>query len=211
MRRNNPFAVAGREASQRCKAASPPWSGYEGCRSPGDRWEARLKWGSIVVFNPLSATTLASTCFGFEADFTADLRCIPMAVRRKIDLAGVKLKLQHWSELDESERSELLDWEDAPEAIEALRAHLMQRTASLSPGQAKELPRSVDEPWQQSSQLPAVLAASCAQLGLTVQAVDWAKLDELQRFALVKLSHPGHEHRNLSRALVEFGLVDARN
>ena len=172
---------------------------------------SHAEMGGIVVINPLSATTLASTCFGFEADFTADLRCIPMAVRRKIDLAGVKLKLQHWSELDESERSELLDWEDAPEAIEALRAHLMQRTASLSPGQAKELPRSVDEPWQQSSQLPAVLAASCAQLGLTVQAVDWAKLDELQRFALVKLSHPGHEHRNLSRALVEFGLVDARN
>jgi hypothetical protein len=53
---------------------------------------------------------LASTCFDFEADFTADLRCIPMAVRRKLDLAGVKLKLQHWSELDEAERAELLAW-----------------------------------------------------------------------------------------------------
>jgi hypothetical protein len=132
-----------------------------------------------------------------------------MAVRRKIDLAGVKLKLQHWNELDESERTELLAWDDAPAAIEALRAHLMQRTASLSPGQAKELPRSIGEPWQQSSQLPGVLAASCAQLGLSVGVEDWAALDELQRFALVKLSHPGHEHRNLPRALVEFGLGDA--
>jgi hypothetical protein len=32
-------------------------------------------------------------------------------------------------------------------------------------------------------------------------------LNELQRFALVKLSHPGHEHRNLPRALAEFGLL----
>jgi hypothetical protein len=29
-----------------------------------------------------------------------------MAVRRKLDLAGIKLKLQHWSELDEAERAQ---------------------------------------------------------------------------------------------------------
>ncbi|MFO8237419.1 MAG: nitrate reductase associated protein [Prochlorococcaceae cyanobacterium] len=152
---------------------------------------------------------MASTCFSFEADFTADLRCIPMAVRRKLDLAGVKLKLQHWSELSESERGDLLAWGDDPAAIEALRAHLLQRTAALSAGQARELPRPADEPWQQAGQLPEVLAASCAQLGLSVSANDWRALDELQRFALVKLSHPGHEHRNLPRALAEFGLLQA--
>jgi hypothetical protein len=32
-------------------------------------------------------------------------------------------------------------------------------------------------------------------------------LDELERFALLKLSHPGHEHRNLPRALAEFGAL----
>jgi hypothetical protein len=36
----------------------------------------------------------------------------------------------------------------------------------------------------------------------------WQQLNELQRFALVKLSHPGHEHRNLPAALREFGLID---
>ena len=33
------------------------------------------------------ARPLASTCFAFEAEFTVDLRCIPMAVRRQLDLA----------------------------------------------------------------------------------------------------------------------------
>jgi hypothetical protein len=156
---------------------------------------------------PLSGP-LTRTCFGFEADFTADLRCIPMAVRRKLDLAGVKLKLQHWSELGEDERSELLAWPDDAAAIEALREHLLQRTTALSAGQARELPRPAGEPWQQADQLPEVLAASCAQLGLRVRADGWSALDELQRFALVKLSHPGHEHRNLPRALAEFGLLE---
>ena len=146
-------------------------------------------------------------CFGFEADFTTDLRCIPMAVRRKLDLAGVKLKLQHWSELSEGERFALLAWPDDAAGIEALRARLLRRTAELSAGQAGELPRATSEPWQQSQKLPDVLAASCAQLGLRLRPGCWAELDELQRFALVKLSHPGHEHRNLPRALAEFGLI----
>jgi hypothetical protein len=58
---------------------------------------------ALVTAVPLGSP-LASSCFGFEADFTSDLRCIPMAVRRKLDLAGVKLKLQHWSELGDAER-----------------------------------------------------------------------------------------------------------
>jgi hypothetical protein len=166
---------------------------------------------AVVTANPLSPS-LASTCFGFEADFTGDLRCIPMAVRRKLDLAGVKLKLQHWSELGETERQELLAWGDEAAAIEALRTHLLARTAGLSAGQAKELPRPDGaEPWQQADQLPEVLAASCAQLGLPISAAGWAQLNELQRFALVKLSHPGHEHRNLPRALAEFGLLEAHH
>jgi len=161
----------------------------------------------VPVASPPLGSPLASTCFHFEADFTADLRCIPMAVRRKLDLAGVKLKLQHWSELGDSERSDLLAWPDDPAAIEALRQQLLARTTALSAGTAKQLPRASGETWQQGERVPEVLAASCAQLGLEIAPGAWAELDDLQRFALVKLSHPGHEHRNLGRALAEFGLL----
>jgi hypothetical protein len=129
-------------------------------------------------------------------------------VRRKLDLAGVKLKLQHWSELSAAERAELLAWPDDAEAIETLRQHLLARTKTLGPGRAGELPRATAEPWQQWERLPESLVASCAQLGLDLDPGDWATLNELQRFALVKLSHPGHEHRNLPRALAEFGLLE---
>jgi len=146
-------------------------------------------------------------CFGFEADFTADLRCIPMAVRRKLDLAGVKLRLTHWNALSEAERQHLLAWLDDATALKAMRQWLLERTAAMAEGQAKPLEPAVAETWQQSWQLPEALAASCRQLGLTPPEQAWSRLDELERFALVKLSHPGHEHRNLPRALQELGLV----
>ena len=146
-------------------------------------------------------------CFAFEADFTGDLRCIPMAVRRKLDLAGVKLKLVHWHGLEAEERQRLLAWADDPAAIEALRSWLLERSKALPQGPASPLEPAQGCDWQQGDTTPAILSASCQQLGLTLREGGWAELTELQRFALVKLSHPGHEHRNLPLALSDFGLA----
>lgn len=147
--------------------------------------------------------------FAFEAEFSGDLRCIPMAVRRKLDLAGVKLKLVHWHGLSEGERRELLAWSDRPEDLVALREWLLSRSAALPHGPARSLDPVRAADWQQSGELPEALQQSCRQLGLTLCDGGWRRLDELERFALVKLCHPGHEHRNLPRALAEFGLIDA--
>ncbi|MDA9701618.1 nitrate reductase associated protein, partial [Prochlorococcus sp. AH-736-L23] len=38
--------------------------------------------------------------FNFEDDFIKDLRCIPLCVRRKLDLIGIKLKLTHWQDFN---------------------------------------------------------------------------------------------------------------
>ncbi|MFM7676104.1 MAG: nitrate reductase associated protein [Synechococcus sp.] len=152
---------------------------------------------------------LAQRCFAFEANFVHDLRCLPMAVRRKLDLAGVKLKLVHWHGLEPDERQRLLAWPDHATALEDLRRWLLERSAELPQGPARPLPPAQREPWQQTEAVPPVLLASCEQLALRLAAERWSQLDELQRFALVKLSHPGHEHRNLPRALAEFGLLQA--
>jgi len=143
-------------------------------------------------------------CFHFEADFSADLRCIPMAVRRKLDLAGVKLKLVHWHGLEASERQQLLEWSDDPASVISLRHWLLARSADLPDGPAKPLEPAQNTDWQQREQLPLVVEQACTQLALALRAGIWGELDELERFALVKLSHPGHEHRNLPRALEEF-------
>lgn len=145
--------------------------------------------------------------FAFEADFAGDLRCLPMAVRRKLDLAGVKLKLPQWHGLEEEERRRLLAWEDDDSAIAALRTWLLARSATLPDGPARSLEPGPEPEWRRASDWPEPVRRSCSQLGLTPRPGRWAQLDELERFALVKLSHPGHEHRNLPRALAEFAAL----
>jgi hypothetical protein len=150
--------------------------------------------------------SLHDRCFAFEEDFVAGLRCLPMAVRRKLDLAGVKLRLSHWHAFTVEERAELLAWPDHPGAIRDLRLWLQGRTATLADGPARGIEPAAGLDWQQAGDIPERLQAACAQLGASLEPSQWQSLDELQRFALVKLSHPGHEHRNLPRALREFGL-----
>lgn len=146
--------------------------------------------------------------FRFEADFAADLRCLPMAVRRKLDLAGQKLRLSQWHALSDPERQRLLAWEDSAAAIEALADWLQQRSAALPGGSIATMAPPQEEAWQQGgAEWPEPVLRSCAQLNLAIREEGWSELDELQRFALVKLSHPGHEHRNLPRALEEFHLL----
>ena len=142
--------------------------------------------------------------FAFEADFAGDLRCLPMAVRRKLDLAGVKLKLPQWHGLVEEERRRLLAWDDDDGAIAALRVWLLERSATLPDGPARSLTLEPEPEWRRTGDWPEPVLRSCSQLGLTPRPGRWAELDELERFALLKLSHPGHEHRNLPRAMAEF-------
>ena len=45
------------------------------------------------------------------------------------------------------------------------------------------------------------------EFGLIISKQQWKTLTQLQRFALLKLSRPGHESKNFIRAVKEFGLI----
>lgn len=145
----------------------------------------------------------ASRCFAFEADFMGSWRCIPLCVRRKLDLSGIKLKLRHWLALDHQERQQLVDWPDGPQDLRDLAAHLKQRTAGMADGPAGELPIPQVPPWRRS-QPPAGVTAALHTLGQAMDQGQWRRLSELERFALCKLARPGHDHHNLVHALAEF-------
>ena len=150
-----------------------------------------------------STTQSASHCFAFEQDFIGNWRCIPLCVRRKLDLSGVKLKLNHWLALTQDQRQQLVDWPDTTDALLQLRDHLRQCTASMPDGRVKDLDPVTAAPWQQVDQLPEEVADAAAARGIELTSTHWREIRELDRFALCKLVRPGHDHHNLAAAFNE--------
>ena len=145
----------------------------------------------------------ANHCFAFERDFVGTWRCIPLCVRRKLDLMGLKLKLSHWLELSQDQRQELVNWSDAPDDLEQCREHLRLLTRSMADGLAKDLPRAVDTPWQQTNGMPVEVADAAYAYGVLFTHRQWEEITELDRFCLCKLVRPGHDHHNLVAAFKE--------
>ncbi|MEM6522050.1 MAG: nitrate reductase associated protein [Cyanobacteria bacterium P01_C01_bin.70] len=145
--------------------------------------------------------------FQFEADFVESLRCIPMQVRFKLDTCGVKLKLEHWHRFSTRDRERLVTHpcrthSEIADYRELVRSQVLQYT-DIPP---KYLPIDPTPPWLQTSQIPMDVQIQAAKFDTAIAFENWVALSSLQRFALCKLSQPGHENRNFLPALREFGL-----
>jgi hypothetical protein len=144
--------------------------------------------------------------FKFESDFVDTLRCIPMCVRHKLDLAGVKLKLNEWSKLAQSEREYIASLHlNSRAEIQTFRNVVVILTRITS-GAMPSLMDPVTPDWN-STEIPDQVAEKAVSLGVTVSPEAWRNLGELPRFALMKLSRPGHEGKNFVPALEEFGVT----
>lgn len=146
--------------------------------------------------------------FQFEADFVESLRCIPMQVRYKLDTCGIKLKLHHWNQLTPVERQSLIDLPcQTEDQIRAYGDHLQSLVIHRTGSPAPALPHPWDSSWQDRDQVPESVQTQAADHQLTLSLESWSQLSPLQRFALIKLSRSGHEHRNFALALQEFNLL----
>jgi hypothetical protein len=147
--------------------------------------------------------------FQFETDFAGALYCIPMAVRRKLDLCGVKVSLKQWNRFTLEERERLVTREcNTPEETDGYQrevAHLLQTRAGDTP---QFLDRDAGTEWKDTSAVPQRLIDYCQERGVTAPSLtQWAALTELQRFAVFKLTRPGHTNENFIPAMREFGLI----
>jgi hypothetical protein len=140
--------------------------------------------------------------FGFERDFAGSLRCIPMAVRYKLDRAGIKLSLRQWSQVSRDDRTALLEapYDDIP----GFRAKLIALIETKTDEPVKSLVPDLTDPPMPPTQL--VEFAQAQTIAPPTNAA-WSALTPLQRFTLIKLSRAHHDNINFVPALREFGLV----
>lgn len=150
--------------------------------------------------------------FKFEEDFVEDdVRCIPMIVRFKLDTCGIKLKLAEWSKMDVEDRNELAEkWCQSSEEIMAYRTFVQYLVRVRCHQEATPLAIDQDPTWAQLYEVPQLLQDKIAEFNTSISLRQWKALKPLQRFALIKLSAGGHEHKNLYEALCEFHLAGNR-
>jgi len=150
-----------------------------------------------------------ATGFRFEEDFMEDgIRCIPMAVRFKLDASGIKLKLAEWSRFTVTERENLALLPcSSPNEITRYKRYLEQCIRHRTGNAPTYLEAAVSPQWTLLHQVPPGITDKFQELQASITVAQWQALTELQRFALLKLTRPGHENRNFPIAAREFGLL----
>ena len=142
--------------------------------------------------------------FYFEDDFIRYLRCIPLCVRRKLDLIGIKLKLTHWLDFNLNEKTKIVNCPDTQNELLDLKIFLKKITSNSKYGEAKEIERSINQPWQDKNKIPDQVLNAALARGIKISIEKWRNLNELDRFAFCKLIRPDHEHQNLDKAFDEI-------
>jgi hypothetical protein len=143
--------------------------------------------------------------FQFEADIYKSLDCVPMAARRKLDGAGVKVSLEQWKSLSRSERIAICEMpaESANEtaALRDFVSQVVMTRHGTAPKVLAEEKRALARP---PSSPPAELVARAARFGFNLTQSEWDLIDDDERYALVKLGGSGDESHNLWAALSEL-------
>ena len=147
--------------------------------------------------------------FEFESDFARDLRCIPMVVRFKLDRVGIKLSLKQWTKIGQANRHALARLAcNTLEQVAGYRRALVSMVEACTPEPIVNLPLDSVRAWADTARVPDEVArqASSADIDPPTET-QWAMLDTLQRFALLKLARSNHDNHNFKPAMHEFGLL----
>jgi hypothetical protein len=147
--------------------------------------------------------------FVFEGEVHQLLDCVPLTVRRKLDLAALKISLEGWQALSRSERQALchLPVETAEEISvyrEVLEGFCAKAKVPLKP---LVDPDAEARAWNIPS-VPERVKGRAQALQARLDDRVWASLDEESRYALLKLSDPKRNPEKLKAALIELGLLD---
>ena len=136
-------------------------------------------------------------------DVHVALKFMPLAVRRKLDLAGVKLPLAGWRAFTRPERQALCHVPVHTDADAGLFREIVESFARRA-GIALE-PAPCEVTWRGTAP-PEPLLARLDSIGVTLAPALWVALDDDTRYALVELSDPDRTPEKLCTALAELGV-----
>ncbi len=143
--------------------------------------------------------------FGFETELYTRLTCLPLAARHKLDMIGIKVSIKQWLALEMNERRTLCEM---PAESEQERRTLSEFVCGLILQRCGERPAALSLEQQASvippSQPPTSIAEQASALGYELDLTRWKKLDNDQRYALLKFGGDDRRQAKFAAALKEF-------
>jgi len=143
--------------------------------------------------------------YRFEAGISPSLSRIPLHVRMKLDLTGVKIPLKAWLAFSLEERWALchlpVESEEEKKNFTAYLDFLSRRYG----GEGVILvPPVANFPWTDRDHVPDPVQSKSREIGEPVRPQEWAQWNLYQRYALFKLSISKNEPEQFYGALREF-------
>lgn len=140
--------------------------------------------------------------FDFEEETYATLACIPLAVRRKLDLAGLKISLAGWQSLPRADRLALCHLPvDGDGDLEVYR-EVLRGFAERAGAPLTELPEVTPAAWGIDA-VPLRVAERVSALGRELPTSRWRLLDEETRYCLWKYSTTKDDPAKVAALFVE--------
>lgn len=130
---------------------------------------------------------------------------IPLHVRMKLDLTGVKVSLKNWLAFSLEERQALchlpVDSEEEKQIFVSYLDFLSRRYFNAS---AAMVPAMTDPFWERLGQMPDSVLARSQEAGQAISLEEWRGFNSCQRYALYKLSISKNEPEQFFAVLSEF-------
>lgn len=145
--------------------------------------------------------------YHFESEIYPTLSLIPLHVRMKLDITGIKISLKTWLAFGLEERWVLchlpVETEEERGIFSSYLDFLTRRYVGEEPAR---VPTSTNLPWEDLNHVPDSVRAKSERIDRPVASEEWARWNACQRFALFKLSVSKNEPEKFDQALREFRL-----
>ncbi len=143
--------------------------------------------------------------YNFESEIYPSLSLIPLHVRMKLDITGIKISLKTWLAFRVEERWVLchlpVETEEEGENFSSYLAFLTRRYVGEKLARVQAV---TNPPWEDSGQVPDSVRAKCDGIDRPVTLEEWSQWNAYQRFALSKLSVSTNEPEKFYQVLQEF-------
>jgi hypothetical protein len=143
--------------------------------------------------------------YRFESEVYPSLSRIPLHVRMKLDLTGVKISLKSWLAFSLEEREVLCHLPvETKEERKIFSSYLDFLSRRYLGERVSLVPPMTDPPWEDRDQIPASVLTKSKETGREVMLKEWNQWNRYQRYALYKLSISKNEPEQFYETLREF-------